>query len=88
MFDRIISRSYKGTSARGSAPPLRKTTMTKTYIVTIGHKFPAYGEQPSTLEISAKNKAVAISEARKEAQRGCWFSRLDGPVTYTATEAY
>lgn len=60
--------------------------MTKTYIVTITSKFPAYGEQPSTLEISAKNKAAAISEARKEARRGYWFSRLDGPVIYAATE--
>ena len=61
--------------------------MTKTYIVTIAHKFPAYGEQPSTLEISAKNKAQAVSQAREEARRGLWFSRLDGPVIYTAAEA-
>jgi hypothetical protein len=58
----------------------------KTYTVTMTRKFPAYGEQPSTIEISAKNKAAAISEVRKEARRHYWFSRLDGPVIYTATE--
>ena len=61
--------------------------MTKTYIVTIALKFSPYGQQPGELEVSAKNKATAISEARKQATRECWFGRQDGPVIYSAVEA-
>lgn len=61
--------------------------MTKTYEVTICPKRPAYNDTGSIIEVTAKNKTKAISEARKQNARHCFYDRHDGPLTYRAREA-
>lgn len=57
------------------------------YIVTVIPKRPAFGERGAQLEISAPNKAKAISIARKRVPHECLYDRHDGPLVYTATLA-
>ena len=61
----------------------------KTYIVTASLKFAGYGSSGRhsgyEVEVSAKNKAEAISLARPKVRNMGW-DRHEGPLTYRAEE--
>jgi len=59
----------------------------KTYTVTATLKFPSCTDRGASFEITAKNKAAAISEARARVRRECLYDRHDGPLNYSAVES-
>lgn len=59
--------------------------MLKNYLVTVTAKFPASGERPGEFEISARNKAEAIKEARRR-MSNAGHTRQDGPLNFKAEE--
>jgi hypothetical protein len=58
----------------------------RTYTVNVIPKRPAFNDRGYDYEITAKNKAEAISEARRRMGRDMHYDRLDGALIYTATE--
>ena len=57
----------------------------KNYAVTVTAKYPAVGERPGEIEVTAKDKKDAIKQARREmSDRG--HTRQDGPLSFKAME--
>ena len=60
-------------------------TNLKSYEVTVTAKYPATGERPGVLEITAQNKAHAIKQARRQME-DAGHTRQDGPLLFEVKE--